>query len=409
MENIRLKLEELKEAHLYRELKTVTSAQGASVMLGKKEYILLSSNNYLGLADDERITRAAGEALTRYGFGAGASRLISGTMAPHVELERAIAKFKGTEAALLFNSGYSANLGLISALAGRNDVIFSDKLNHASIIDASILSHTKVRRYPHKDMEILEKFLKNSNRYARRMIVTDGVFSMDGDIAPLKEIVELAEKYDTLVIVDDAHATGALGENGRGTLEHLGVESDRVIQMGTLSKALGCFGAFVAGKRDLIDYLINKSRAFIYTTALPPAIAAAALAAIRIAKSGKKLRKKLFENVEFMRDGLIDAGFKVPNHDSQIIPVVIGKAEETLKLSQHLYDNGVFIQAIRPPTVPKGTCRLRITPTAAHTKEQLRYALDVMRGYVAQCNLGGFPPTPPTGTHCTSSSSRPPQ
>jgi 8-amino-7-oxononanoate synthase len=282
----------------------------------------------------------------------------------------------------LYNSGYCANIGLISTLAGKNDIILSDKLNHASIVDAAILSHAKVKRYPHKDMDALERFLKNSKEYSRRIIVTDGVFSMDGDIAPLKEIAALSKKYDALVIVDDAHATGVLGKNGKGTLDHLGIVSGgNIIQMGTLSKALGCFGAFVAGKRDLIEYLINRSRSFIYTTALPPSNASAAMEAVNIAKNGDALRKKLFENVRFLRDRLTAAGFHVLNSETHIIPLLIGDVEKTLDLSRCLLKHGVFIQAIRPPTVPKDTCRLRITPTAMHAKEELEHAFLKIKGW----------------------------
>jgi 8-amino-7-oxononanoate synthase len=376
MERIYKSLQKLKDDHLLRELKTVTSAQGSKVTIKGKEYILLSSNNYLGLASDERVVEAAKRGLSEFGFGSGASRLISGTMSPHVKLEEEICAFKGTEAAILFNSGYCANIGLISAITGKGDVILSDKLNHASIVDAALLSNAKVKRYPHKDTGALERFLKDSRGFSRRVIVTDGVFSMDGDLAPLKEIVSLAKRYDAFLIVDDAHATGVLGENGRGTLSHFGIDAGDVIQMGTLSKALGCFGAFVTGKSEIIRYLINKSRSFIYTTALPPSTAYAAIEAIRIAREGDDLRERLFSNVDFLRGKLTSAGFDVLNDETHIIPLIIGDVQKTLKLSEHLFDNGLFIQAIRPPTVPKDTCRLRITPTALHTKDELEYAFD---------------------------------
>lgn len=379
MKYIRKTLEELSEADLYRELKSIESPQRTKVIIEGKEYILLSSNNYLGLASDERIINAAKAGLDKYGFGAGASRLISGTMSPHVELEEAIAKFKGAEAALIFNSGYCANLGLLTSLTGKNEVIFSDKLNHASIIDAQILSQAKVvRRYPHKDVEMLERYLQNAKFFSRRIIVTDGVFSMDGDIAPLYAIVKLANEHDALVIVDDAHGTGVLGKTGRGTLEYLGIKDDRVIQMGTFSKALGCFGAYVVGTKEFIDFLKNMARSFIYTTALPPSIAVAAMEALRIVEEGDDLRKKLFENVKFMRESLITAGYQIPNSESHIIPVMLGDVKRTLELSEYLFKNGVLIHAIRPPTVPKGTCRLRITPSALHTKEELEKATTIM-------------------------------
>ncbi|MFC1855122.1 8-amino-7-oxononanoate synthase [Thermodesulfobacteriota bacterium] len=320
--------------------------------------------------------KAAKLALEEYGFGAGASRLISGTMSPHTRLEEDIASFKGCEAAILFNSGYCANIGLISTITKKGDIIFSDKLNHASILDAALLSRAKVKRYAHKDTTALESYLKDAGDFDKRVIVTDGVFSMDGDIAPLKELLRLAEKYDAMLIVDDAHATGVLGEGGSGTISHLGIKSDRIIQMGTLSKALGCFGAFVAGNRDVIEYLINKARSFIYTTALPPSSAAAAIEAVKIAKRGDKLREKLFNNVEYIRTKLISAGFEVQNSESHIIPLMIGDVDRAVALSRHLFENGIFIQAIRPPTVPQNTCRLRITPTALHTKAELDLAFE---------------------------------
>ena len=381
MEHIKKRLDELQSNNLYRRLRTVESEQGAHVTIDGKRYLLLSSNNYLGLANDARIVSAAKNALDKYGFGAGASRLISGTMTPHTELEATISRFKGTERAILFNSGYCANIGLITALSGRNDIIFSDKLNHASIVDAALLSQSTVKRYPHKDVDALENLLKSADGYSKKIIVTDGIFSMDGDIAPLRDIVALSKKYSAYLIVDDAHATGIIGENGKGTLSHFGIDDDNIIQMGTLSKALGCFGAFVACKNDLIEYLINMSRSFIYTTALPPSTACAAIEAIKIAKEGDVLRKKLFENVNYLRGKLLDMGFNIPNSETHIIPLVIGSAEKTLALSSYLFDNGVFIQAIRPPTVPKDTCRLRITPTALHTKDELEYLVSLLKNW----------------------------
>jgi len=381
MDKIKKTLTDLEANDLYRRLMCVDSAQGASVKVSGKEYLLLSSNNYLGLAANDRVVNAAKESLDKYGFGSGASRLVSGTMSPHAALEQVIADYKGTEAAILFNSGYGANIGLISALTDKNDIIFSDKLNHASIVDAAIMSHATVKRYPHKDMAALERFLKEAAGYANRIIVTDGVFSMDGDIAPLHDIVALAKKYDATVIVDDAHATGVLGESGKGTLAHLGINSGNIIQMGTLSKALGCFGAFVACKRDFVEYLINKSRSFIYTTALPPSTASAAIEAIRIARADDTLRERLFENVAYLRDKMINAGFNILNSETHIIPLIVGDAKEAVDMSRYLFERGIFIQAIRPPTVPKGMSRLRITPTALHTKEQLGYVFDRLKEF----------------------------
>lgn len=367
-------LDKLKEAGLARSMTLIETAQGPRVRIGGKDVLLLCSNDYLGLANHPALKEAAKRAIDRFGLGAGASRLVSGTMEPHAMLEERIARFKGTEAALLFNSGYHANLGCITALAGRTAEIFSDKLNHASIADACVLSRARVRRYPNRDVAALERLLKNAHARVK-LIVTDGVFSMDGTIAPLGDIVPLLDRYGALLLVDDAHATGVLGPGGRGTLEHLGVSHPSIIQMGTLGKALGTFGAFVAGSKPLIDLLVSKSRPFIYTTALPPAIAAAAAAAIEIVEREPDRRVRLLENAAFFKDSLVAAGFDTQGSVTQIIPILTKDAAATMEMSRRLMDKGVFIQGIRPPTVPAGGSRLRVSLSATHTREDLTNAL----------------------------------
>ncbi|MEK7841116.1 MAG: 8-amino-7-oxononanoate synthase, partial [Deltaproteobacteria bacterium] len=370
MDFIEQELSQLKDAGLYRCLSLIQSPQGPKVKINGTEVILLCSNNYLGLANHPKIKQAAIKAIEKYGFGSGASRLVSGNMELHAELEQRLARFKGAEAALVFNSGYHANIGIISALIGRGDVIFSDKLNHASIIDGGILSRAKFIRYPHKDINALESLLKKHssfNTHHSTLIVTDGVFSMDGDIAPLKELLELAGKYNCILMVDDAHATGVLGANGKGTLEHFGIENPNIIQMGTLGKALGCFGAYVAGSKKLVDYLINRARSFIYTTSLPPSVCAAGIAALDIIENEPQLRVDLRNRVLYFRTELKQAGLDTLNSETQIIPILVGEAEKAARISRDLLDKGIFLQAIRPPTVPKGTSRLRVTLMANHS------------------------------------------
>ncbi|MFQ5735288.1 MAG: 8-amino-7-oxononanoate synthase [Thermodesulfobacteriota bacterium] len=367
-----------------RAMRLVEGPQGARVTVGGHEALLLCSNDYLGLAAHPLLKEAMMAAVERYGAGAGASRLVSGNMEPHRELEERIRGFKSAEAALLFNSGYNANLGCITALSNRETEIFSDRLNHASIVDACRLSRARVKRYPNRDVDSLERLLKRSTA-RRRIIVTDGVFSMDGTIAPLKETAALSERFGATLIIDDAHATGVLGATGAGTLEHLGMEAGpSIIQMGTLGKALGSFGAFIAGSRRLVELLISRARPFIFTTALPPAVCAASSKAIEIVQERPELVERLRENARFFRDALAVAGIEVvsPEGETPIIPVAAGDPAKAMRLSERLLDAGVFIQAIRPPTVPEGTARLRATVTAAHTKAELRRAVDAIKGAV---------------------------
>ncbi len=368
-------LKGLKQKGLFRAMRRIDSAQGPRVLIEGREVILLSSNNYLGLADHPKVKEAAIKAIEKYGFGTGASRLISGNMALHEELEERLAKFKGVEASLIFNSGYTANIGVIPAIAGNGDFICSDELNHASIIDGARLSRAVIRVYPHKDINTLEYLLKRDTGNGRKLIITDTVFSMDGDIAPLKEIYELARRYDAILMVDEAHATGVLGEKGRGAIEHFGLENNDIIQMGTLSKALGTFGAYIAGSKELINYLINKARSFIYTTSLPPSVSAAAIESINIIEEDGSLIKRLWDNRKMFLEGLHSLGLNTLGAETPIIPVFIGDGPKALKIAQLLFDQGVYAPAIRPPTVPEGSSRIRTTVMATHTEEDIERAL----------------------------------
>ena len=368
-------IEALKRQGLYRGLRLVQGEQGPTLTLDGREVLNFSSNNYLGLANHPALKNAAKEAIDRFGCGAVASRLISGNMALHEELEEKIAKLKGTVAALVFNSGFQANVGIIPALAGAGDVIFSDELNHASIIDGCRLAHARTVVYPHCDSARLEDALKNSPPAGRKLIVTETIFSMDGDEAPLAEIVELAERYGALIMVDEAHATGVAGPNGAGVVAKLGLSERIPIQMGTLGKALGSFGAYVAGSRGLRELLINRCRSFIFTTSLPPPVLAAASAAIDLLYQEPQRRLALWHNIRALREGLKNLGFPLGQSDSQILPLTIGDAEKCMAFSGRLLQKGVFAQGIRPPSVPEGTSRLRITLMATHTHENLHRAL----------------------------------
>lgn len=370
-------IKKLKKKGLYRALKVIESAQESKVKIGGRDFLLFSSNNYLGLANHPKLKEAAKEAIDRYGVGAGASRLISGSMFLHQELEREVARFKKTEEAIVFTSGYMANVGTIPALTDKDDVIIIDKLCHASIIDGCRLSKAKLQVYPHNDINILEKILKKNSSKSKKLIITEGIFSMEGSISPLSEILALAKKYEALILLDDAHATGVLGEEGRGTCEYFNTYHDSIIQMGTFSKALGSLGGFVAGNKDLMDYLRNKARSFVYSTALPPAVIATSIAAIKIIRNNPEIRKKLWLNVNYLKEKLNKLGYNILNTPSQIIPIIIGDNERVLRISKILYEKGIFICAIRTPTVPKKTERLRLTTMSSHQKKDLDYTLEI--------------------------------
>jgi len=371
-----MRLARVRENGLYRALRPIDGAQDAVVSLNGHDVLLFSSNNYLGLANHPALKRAATEAIERFGCGSGASRLISGSMAVHHELEARLAALKKTEAALVFPTGYHANVGVLSAMMGPGDTILSDGLNHASIIDGCRLSRAEVRVYPHGDPHALDALLAACPPSGRRLIVTDTVFSMDGDLAPLAELVELAQRYDAWLMVDEAHATGVFGPHGGGLVEQAGLVDRVDIHMGTLGKALGGIGAYVAGSRELIDWLVNRARSFIYTTGMPPAAAASALAALDLVEREPERRQRLWDNTRFLSDGLRGLGYRIGDSRSQILPVIIGDARQTMALAEATLRRGVFAHGIRPPTVPEGTSRIRVTPMATHTRAQLERTLD---------------------------------
>lgn len=358
---------------LFRSTRLIRGRQSARVELEGRQVLLLCSNNYLGLAEHPLLAEASAAAVRRFGASSGASRLVSGTMELHEELERALADFKGTESALLFNSGYAANTGIISALVGRGDLIFCDRLNHASIIDGSLLSGARLVRYPHNDLAALSALLEKRRGTGRCLIVTDGVFSMDGDLAPLAGLVELKRRHGALLMVDDAHGCGVMGKEGRGSAELLGVLSHIDVHMGTFGKALGSFGAYAALSGELRDLLVNRARSFIFSTSLPPAVLAASLAALELVRSaeGDRLRQRLVHNTNLFRAELRRAGFVLGEGSTQIVPVLTGGAERTMRFSGELLEEGLFVQGIRPPTVPAGACRLRCTVMATHDPDDL--------------------------------------
>ena len=357
--------------HNLRTLKEYCPIDAVRVKRDDKEYLMMASNNYLGLTFDPRVIVGALKGTQQYGTGSGGSRLVSGTFPLFTDLENELAKFKNTEKALVFNTGYMANVGTISAIADKNTIIFSDSLNHASIIDGCRLSRGSVKAYSHCDVDELKYLLKQVDRNARKLIVTDGVFSMDGDIAPLDKLYELSRDYNALLMVDDAHATGTIG-NGHGTAAYFGLEKEVDIQLGTLSKSLGSVGGYVAANSTIIDYLVNTSRSFIFSTALSPADIGAALAALHVLESDVSVLQRLHENVNYMADQLISMGIDATN-ETPIFPILIGRNKDTLAVSDYLYEAGIIGTAIRPPTVPIGESRIRLTVTAAHNKEQIDY------------------------------------
>jgi len=375
---LRAELEELERHGLRRSLRVISGAHGPRVRHCGRGLIMLSSNNYLGLAADPRLMSAASWAVKRHGVGAGASRLIAGSLEPLHRLEARIARFKGTEAALVFGSGYLANLGVLTALAGPGDAIFSDELNHASLIDGCRLAKAKVSVYRHRDAAHLKSLLEQSSSARRRIIVTDSVFSMDGDFAPLGEIAGLAREFRAAIMIDEAHAVGVVGPRGAGLAAAMGLEGAVDIQVGTLSKAIGAYGAYVAGSRRLIDFLINRARSFIYTTGLPPAIAAAAEVAIEIIEHEPQRIRRLWNNAAHLRARLEAAGFSFGLTESPILPLVVGDARTAVRLADRLFERGVYVMAIRPPTVPAGTARLRLTPISEHSRADLDAALSAI-------------------------------
>ncbi len=376
-EALAARLEERETRAVRRHLRPIASGIGPRVTIDGRSVLQFCSNDYLGLAAHPAVTGAAAEALAAYGTGAGAARLVVGTSSSHVTLEHAIAQLKRTEAAVVLASGYHANTGVLPALTGPEDIIFSDALNHASIIDGCRLSRARVEIYRHADAAHLESLLAASTDARRRVIVTETVFAMDGDLAPLRDLVALAARHDASLVVDEAHATGVFGPRGGGLVDALGLEDAVEVQIGTLSKAIGALGGYVAGSRALIDTVVNDARTFIYTTALPPAIAAAAHAAIGLIAREPERRARLLSHAAMLRAQLSAAGFRVSAGESPILPVIIGDAAAAIAMSDALLDRGVLVPAIRPPTVPAGTARLRVTPMATHTDADLAEAVDV--------------------------------
>ncbi len=372
-------LEKLTQDQLLRKLSALDSSCGPTMTLRGKNILVFASNDYLGLANHPHLKKAAYQAIEEFGVGTGASRLISGTLSPHRSLEETLASYFGTEAALIGSSGYALNTGIIPHLLAPEGFIFADRLCHASLIDGCRLSRAAFRVFRHNDIDHLKSLLRKRSVSCPALIVTEGVFSMDGDLAPLPELVDLAEKYNATLFIDDAHATGVMGATGRGSIEHWGVKSPKMLHMGTLSKALGASGGFITGTQDFIAYLINTSRTFIYSTAPPPAMAAAAQAALHLIQQEPERRQRLWRNQEHMYQGLKNMGFYLTETQSPILPVIVKDPGLAVEISQHLQAKGIFIPAIRPPTVPKGTSRLRITVTAEHSHEHIETALAAIR------------------------------
>ena len=371
-----VELQDLRERGLFRWPRRLDGPQMPVARYDGREVINLCSNNYLGLANHPSLKEAARRALDELGVGSGAVRTIAGNMALHLEVEEEFARFKQTEATLLYQSGFTANAGTVSAVLGKDDVIVSDELNHASIIDGARLSGAEKKIYPHKDVAAARTLLEASRGARHLLLITDGVFSMDGDIAPLPELVTLAEEFGAIMMVDDAHASGVLGSAGRGTVDHFGLHGRVHIQVGTLSKAFACQGGYVAGSRTLVDYLIHRARPLLFSTSHPPSVAATALAAVRLVQERPEIIERLWDNTRFFKQGLTALGFNTGLSETPITPVITGDERKAMELSDRLFAAGVFALGIAFPTVPRGRARVRTIVTAGHTKEHLQRALD---------------------------------
>jgi glycine C-acetyltransferase len=372
-------LNKLREQKLYQKLRVLETEQGPVSRFDGREVINLSSNNYLGLTTHAKLRARAREAIEKWGVGSGAVRTIAGTMAIHLELEEKIARFKQVEAAVVFQSGFTANAGTVQAVLSREDVIISDQLNHASLIDGCRLSRAEIRIFPHKDLEACESILKGiAARPCRKLLVTDGVFSMDGDIAPLPQLVELAEKYGCIMMIDDAHASGVLGRNGRGTVDHFNLHGRVDIQVGTLSKAIGALGGYVCSTRDAIEFLYHRARPFLFSTSHPPSVVATCLAAFEVLEEEPQLIERLWANTKFFKEGLQRLGFNTGVSETPITPVMVGDAALAHQFSRELFGAGVFAQSLGFPTVPEGKARIRTIVTATHTPEELTQALEIL-------------------------------
>jgi glycine C-acetyltransferase len=377
LEEIKAEIENLKDAGLYVNIRTVESAVSSWMVVDGKRVLNLTSNNYLGFASEPRLREAAKRALDEYGIGPAAVRTISGTMSLHLILEKLLAEFKGAEAVISYQSGFKANLSVIPSIVSREDGIFSDELNHASIIDGCRLSRAEIIRYAHADVDDLRKKLaENRHRFRRALVVTDGVFSMDGDIAPLPEIVKVAKEYDAIVMVDDAHGEGVLGRGGRGIVDHFDLHGEVDIEIGTLSKAFGVVGGYAASSSILVDYLRQRSRPFLFSSAMTVPDTAACIEAVKILQESEDRVKRLWENANYFKKKMKEAGFNTWKSQTPIIPIVIGDEKKTQEFARRLFDEGIFVQAIVYPTVPKGTARVRVMISAIHTKEDLDFAAE---------------------------------
>ena len=372
-------LQGLRDQGLYRRLRVLDGEQKARASVDSRAVVNLSSNNYLGLTTHPRLREDALEATAAFGVGSGSVRTIAGTMQLHVELERRLAMFKGTEAAVVFQSGFTANAGTVSSILGREDVIISDELNHASIIDGARLSRAAIKVFPHKDASAARAIVAGLPPAQRKLIITDGVFSMDGDLGALPALCDVADEFGCIMMVDDAHASGVFGRNGRGTVDHFGLHDRVDIQVGTLSKAVGVLGGYVAGSQELIDFLHHRARPFLFSTSHPPAVAAACIAALDVLEQEPDLIAQLWDNTRFFKSGLDALGFNTGGSESPITPVIVGDAALAMRLSDRLFAEGVFAQGIGFPTVPQGKARVRTIVTATHTREELQFALDVFK------------------------------
>src|SRR6266550_856735 len=380
-------LDALREKGIFNKPRVLESEQKSTVIIDGHEVITLSSNNYLGLTVHPRLREAAIKAIEKYGVGSGSVRTIEGTMTLHNELEAKLARFKHTEASLTLQSGYATNLGVISAVMQEGDMIISDELNHASIIDGIRLGKSPRKIYPHKDMGGLRRVLEESRGANKVMVVTDGVFSMDGDIAPLPKIVELAEEFGAFVMVDDAHSSGVLGKNGRGSVSHFGLDGRVALQIGTLSKGIGALGGYVACSQEMRDFLLMRSRPVLFSTSHPPSVVATCIAAIDLLESDNSLVERLWENAHFFKRGLLQLGFNTGHSETPITPIIVGDGALAMKFSTRLFEEGVFAQGIVFPTVPADKCRVRTIVTALHTREELTKALNVFERVGKELNI----------------------
>ncbi len=370
-------LDSLKQQGLYRHLRILEGEQKPKTTFDHRQVVNLSSNNYLGLTTHPRLREAALEATRELGVGSGSVRSIAGTMDIHMELERRLAAFKRTEAVVVFQSGFAANAGTVAAVLTKDDVVVSDELNHASIIDGSRLSRAAIKVFPHKDVDAARRIVRELPAAQRKLLITDGVFSMDGDVGALPELCAVAEEFGCIMMVDDAHASGVFGKNGRGTIDHFGVHGRVDIQVGTLSKAIGALGGYVAGSRSLIEFLYHRARPFLFSTSHPPSVAAACIAAIDVLENEPHIIDRLWENARFFKAGLQALGFNTGLSESPITPVIVGDGALAMTLSDRLFEEGVFAQGIAFPTVARDKARVRTIVTATHTRDELQFALDV--------------------------------